>query len=130
MTPLDFQRVRDAESDSWTRSHPDRALIEPQALGEWLVMLPGGEPHVVALERDHGALVGECDCKGFEYRDTDDTPCAHLCAIRRAAWDNETGLSETTDTYGEPIRLVDVEQEQADHHVERAMADGGTEVRR
>lgn len=109
MTPLDFYAERDAETDSWERSHPDRALIEPVRLNCWRVMLPGGETHVVELERENGAYTGECDCKGWD-RDDDASPCAHLCAVRRADYDNEHGLAETTDTYGQPIRVVDPDE--------------------
>lgn len=123
--PLDFYGERDAESQSWTRADPDAALIEPVALNKWRVMLPGGQPHRVALTAERGAYEGECDCKGFEYRDADDSPCAHLCTVRRADYDNEHGLAEVTDTYGEPVRVVNVEQERAETEVERALADGG-----
>lgn len=125
--PLDFRGERDRESDSWARSHPDDALIEPIAWNQWRVMLPGGSPHVVTLKAENGAYSGRCDCKGFEFRDEPDSPCAHLCAIRRAHYDNTHNLASVTDTLGNEVRIIDADQERADQHVEaeRARADGG-----
>ena len=118
--PLDFQSKRDAESESWERADATAALIETVAWDCWRVLLPDGdESHECHLHRDHGAFVGSCDCEGFQYHDG---PCAHLCAVRKAAF------GQVADTRGEPVRihdLDDVERERADAKIERAVADGG-----
>lgn len=123
--PLDFYAERDAETASWQRADPDAALIEPVACNEWRVMLPEGSAHVVRLKHERGAYEGTCDCKGFEYRDSDESPCAHLCTVRRAHYDNEHGLASVTDTYGQEVRILDVDEERAAHHVDAIRADGG-----
>lgn len=117
--PLDFDRKRELDSDSWRRARPRKALIERRSWDTWLITLPGGDAHEVALSREHGAYLGTCDCDGFEYHDG---PCAHLCTLRKADFIGET------DVRGQPIRIFDrkaVDDARADHTVERARADGG-----
>jgi hypothetical protein len=130
VTPLDFESVRDAGSASWTRAKDavarGRTLVEQRAWNEWLVTLPDGSAHEIRLERDHGAYLGSCDCRGFKYREESDRPCAHLCAVRLAAF------LDLRDTDGEIVRVLDADEERAQHHAETeaARADGGREVRR
>jgi hypothetical protein len=125
VTPLDFESVREEGSDSWVRARSalldDSALIERRAWNEWLVTLPGGSAHLVTLERDHGAVCGRCDCRGFEFS-PDARPCAHLVTVRMAA---AVGVS---DTRGRRIEILDADQQRADQAVEeqRARADGGS----
>jgi hypothetical protein len=120
MTPLDFEGVRRDGGDTWTRADPTAALVEP--VGEdgdtWSVFLPdGAAAHTVELHTDHGAYVGRCDCQGFQLTGL----CAHLCTVRKAAFIGES------DTTGERIRILELadEDDRADLHVERIVADGG-----
>jgi hypothetical protein len=96
-------------------------LLERSSWNEWLVLLPEGSTHKVRAERDHGAVVGRCDCRGFEFTD-ESVPCAHLCAVRMAA------AIDATDTRGRPVAILDADEQRAQHAVEadRARADGGT----
>jgi hypothetical protein len=126
---LDFEAERDAGTDSWQRASRE-ALIERTAWNKWRVTLPDGEDaHEVRLERDHGALVGECIvldeadepelCPGFRWHEG---PCAHLCTVRKAAF------VRLDDARGEPVVIVDredVDAARADHAVEKIVADGG-----
>jgi hypothetical protein len=117
--PLDFRWEADAGSTSWKRGAPGRALIERRSWNEWAVFLPDGEDsHVVRLERDHGAYVGECDCWGFRGRDDPESPCAHLCTLRQA----ESGHYDDVD--GNRVRILDADEERA-QSIDRAVADGG-----
>jgi len=130
MNPLDFQGQRERETGSWRRACEEPALIERVAWDRWLVMFRDGEDtHLVRLHRDHGAYLGHCevhgtgeDCPGFAYHDG---PCAHLCAIRRAAF------GRVSDDKGQPVRIFDAEavgQAAADHYAEpeeHVAADGG-----
>lgn len=127
--PLDFERQRDAESASWKRADPKAALIERRAWNTWLVTLPDSEDaHLVTLQRDHGALVGECvlaesgdQCPARKYNDSEE-PCAHQCTVRKAAFG---GLE---DVYGDVVTIFaadDIGTARADYHIESAMADGG-----
>jgi hypothetical protein len=119
VTPLDFAGARDDGSESWHRAEPARALLEQSGWNRWLVLLPDGEEaHEVRLERDHGAYVGQCDCKGFAYHDG---PCAHLCTVRKAAF------GRLDDVQGRTVEVVDGDEARADRAVERQMArtDGG-----
>jgi hypothetical protein len=119
--PLDFRAERNGRTASWERAAPEAALLEPVGWDEWRVLLPdGGDVHLVQLERDHGAFLGACDCKGWEYRDDPESPCAHLCTLRQAEFGHDT------DTYGQRVRVLDVDEERAQGSVERALADGGT----
>lgn len=114
--PLAFEAEQQAHGDSWERAAPETALIERQSWNEWLVTLPGGTAHEVQLERDHGAFIGECDCKGFEFRDLG-SPCAHLCTVRKAAF------GHYTDVRGRRVRILDPDEERAQREPMRA--DGG-----
>lgn len=121
MTPLDFETARDGGGDSWKRSDPDAATIARMHYDEWCVRLADAdESHVVTLRHERSSYVGECDCDGFKFHDG---PCAHLCTLRKAEF------IDASDVRGERVRLAD-DTDAADHHVERAVADGGTEVRR
>jgi len=141
MTPLDFERVREAGSESWSRADPVEALMETgPAWDRWLVTLPDGGPHEVQIHRDNGAVVGTCShaetgekCKARKYND-ESKPCAHLCTIFKATLFNDP----TVD--GVPVQLFDADDAaiaSADTHIEAAMAadrdavatDGGPEVR-
>jgi hypothetical protein len=117
--PLDFRAERDARTASWERAAPSEALIERTAWNEWRVLLPDGDDvHEVRLERDHGAFGGECDCKGWEFRDDPESPCAHLCTLRQAEFGHDH------DARGNRIRVLDATEERA-QSVDRARADGG-----
>ena len=127
--PLDFKGQRDAESASWTRADPKAALIERRAWNMWLVTLPDSDDaHLVTLQRDHGAVVGECaiaesgeQCPARKYNDSDE-PCAHQCTVRKAAFG---GIE---DVYGDVVTIFaadDIGTARADYHIESAMADGG-----
>ena len=116
---LDFRGEADRDSTSWERASPGRALIERDAWNEWTVLLPDGEDsHEVRLERDHGAYVGACDCWGFRGRDRPESPCAHLCTLRQAAF------GHYRDVNGNRVRILDPDEERA-QSVDRARADGG-----
>ena len=118
--PLEFRSKLKAESESWERADATRALIETVAWDRWRVTLPDGDDvHECRLHRDHGAFIGECDCEGFQYHDG---PCAHLCAVRKAAF------GRVVDTRGRPVTIhdiEDVETERYDAKIEQALADGG-----
>lgn len=114
---LDFTEKRDEGSESWERADPLKGTVAQLDWRWWAVFLPDGDmPHIVRLERERGAYLGFCDCKGFEYSDG---PCAHLCTIRKAEF---LGIE---DAAGEVVRVANRDQARADHHVERARADGG-----
>lgn len=81
---LDFQTEVDSQSTSWKRADPAAALIERTGPTEYLVMLPGGSVHTCHYGTEREGHVGYCDCKGWEYRDDDSSPCAHLCTLRQA----------------------------------------------
>lgn len=85
MTYLDFRAEADAGTTSWERADPSQALIERTSPVDYRVMLRDGQSvHTVTYGRERGARVGSCDCKGFEFRDDDASPCAHLCVLRKA----------------------------------------------
>jgi len=106
VTYLDFQREADEKTTSWGRADPRAALVEKVDEITFRVMLPGGtEYHRVNYSRERGAYVGWCDCKGFEYRDSEDSPCAHLCTLRKAEGPGEITPLETAN--GEPVEAGD-----------------------
>jgi hypothetical protein len=140
--PLDFQLVRDEYPDRWARADPRLAFIEPRAWDAWLVTLPSqgeeplGDPWLVRLRRDHGAYVGTCEGPPDADRDgwpddgtcpghaAHDGPCAHLCAVRKAA------AIGHPDARGTAVRIHSTEEvvtERGDHAIERGRtaADGG-----
>lgn len=83
---LDFLGERAAATTSWERADPQQALIEQDTLSvQYTVCLHGGNAHTVQLWRRGIQWVGRCDCDGFRYHDG---PCAHLCAVWRAAATN------------------------------------------
>ncbi|MFC7069478.1 SWIM zinc finger family protein [Halobaculum lipolyticum] len=126
---LDFEAERDDATTSWERADGLAALIERASTYGWLVTLPGGtDAHSVALADESGAFVGWCDCKGYEFNVG---PCAHLCALRQAAYVHAT----TTD--GERVRIASTEVEDTPevrpdggHHIERACREHATGGRR
>lgn len=126
--PLDFESVRDSESESWERSDPARALIGDLNRYGWAVTLRGGSVHHVALARERGAWVGWCDCDGYYYND-EGVPCAHLCAVRRAHWCAERGYRGGLDVDEEPVVVPEVEDANDElptsPGASRARADGG-----
>ncbi len=112
MTYLDFQREAREQTTSWGRADPRAALVEKVDEITFRVMLrDGSASHTVNYARERGAYVGRCDCKGWDYRDEEDSPCAHLCVLRKAEF------LRATDTNGQPIRAVDP-----------ATLEGGTET--
>jgi len=67
-----------------------------------------------------------CDCKGFEYRDRDEKPCAHLCTLRKAEGPGEITPLETVN--GEPIEAGDPHALEGGTETEpdrQPIADGG-----
>ncbi len=79
---IDFLEERDDETRSWTRAHPDHALIEAFGRFGYKVTLRDGEDvHFCALGIENGEYIGRCDCKGWQYHDG---LCAHLCTLRKA----------------------------------------------
>jgi hypothetical protein len=116
--PLAFEVEMQRRTTSWERADPSAALLERQAWDEWLVTLLGGEPHTVRLRRENGVLIGECDCKGWQYRDHDESPCAHLCTVRKAAF------GHVDDMIGQRVRILDADEERA-QNIDRVRADGG-----
>lgn len=101
MTYLDFPREAKENSTSWQRADPRQALIERTDAVTFRVMLRDGIKHTVNYARERGAYVGQCDCKGWDYRGREDSPCAHLCVLRKAEFLGET------DTLGHPIYAQD-----------------------
>lgn len=102
MTYLDFQQEADERTTSWTRADPRSALVEKVDPITFRVMLrDGGSSHTVNYTRERGAYVGQCDCKGWDYRDRDGSPCAHLCVLRQAEF------IRASDVNGQPIRAED-----------------------
>ncbi len=91
--PLDFLTERDDQTGSWTRAHPDDALIEPFGRFGYKVTLRGGDDvHYCALGLEDGEYTGRCDCKGWQYHDG---PCAHLCTLRKAHFLGQIDVAET-----------------------------------
>jgi len=116
--PLAFEVEKQRRTTSWKRAAPNDALLERQGWDEWLVTLPGGTAHAARLHRENGAFVGACDCKGWEYRDHDESPCAHLCTVRKAAF------GHVDDVTGQRVRILDPDEERA-QNIDRVRADGG-----
>jgi len=98
MPYLDFKQERDTGGDSWQRANPDAALIEQVDTNTYLVLLPGGETHECSYGTERSGRVGYCDCKGWEFRDDDNSPCAHLCTLRKAEF------IDGDDVRGQPIK--------------------------
>ena len=102
MSYLDFKREAREETTSWQRANPRKALVERTDAVTFRVMLQDGDSsHTVQYTRERGAYCGYCDCKGWDYRDREDSPCAHLCVLRKAEF---IGAS---DTNGLPIYAQD-----------------------
>jgi len=119
---LDFTEEAHADSTSWQRADPDAALIERCGPTTYRVMLPGGDVHECNFATERGGHVGSCDCKGFQYRDDDASPCAHLCTLRQAEF-----IGDDADD-GQPVEAVDTISEidrDADALEPELRADGG-----
>lgn len=100
---INFEAEADLSSTSWARADPTAALVERTSPVDYSVMLRDGETsHTVTYARWQGSYVGRCDCKGYEYRDDEQSPCAHLCVLRKAEF------LGCTDVAGRPI--------EADYH--------------
>ncbi|WP_435119065.1 SWIM zinc finger family protein [Halolamina sp. C58] len=112
---LDFDEIAGTEETSWARADPKAALIESTGRYGFRVTLPDGDGHLVAVAIEDGEYVGTCDCKAWEYHDG---PCAHLCAVRKAAF---LGVTDARD---EPVSIprLDLDAHETD---ECAAADGG-----
>jgi hypothetical protein len=122
MTPLDFETCRESESESWSRSDPTVALIEPTDNdNEWFVMLPDSEAvHRVELWIRNGAYQGECrslhesetvQCPARKYADPS-TPCAHLATLRKALVCNDDAVDGST------IKVQSTDDRQHDNDIE------------
>jgi len=94
---LDFRKAVDEQSTSWDRADPTQALIEKSSSTKYTVTLPGGSAHECHYGTERGGRVGYCDCKGWEFRDDDSTPCAHLCVLRKAEFIGSTTIN------GQPV---------------------------
>jgi hypothetical protein len=122
---LDFDAVREAASESWDRADPEAALIEQHATrpNVWKVtMADSSDVYLCRYEKEHGAYVGHCECKGWHYNRP--SPCVHLCTLRQAEF---VGAPRAADARGQPVRAVDVDEQrtQVRGDVDRAMTDGG-----
>jgi len=104
-------------SSSWQRADPQTALIEAIQDGQFLVRLKDGDRHhSVLLEvGENGQFRGKCDCKGFEFRSEETSPCAHLCTLRKAYF------GRLTDVCGVPIEP----RNQTHHKPPELATDGG-----
>lgn len=124
MTYLNFRAERDASTTSWERADPAAALVERTSPVDYVVTLPGGDPHAVVYGRERDAFVGWCDCRGYEYGD-DGSPCAHLCTLRQAEWSQNHLASDdaAVDLNGRPIEAGPTAA--LDEPRARARADGG-----
>jgi hypothetical protein len=131
---LDFLTERDDRTHSWTRGHPDAALIAPINRFGWDVTLPGGDTHRVVLAMEGRRHVGRCDCKHYVRRKQ---PCAHLCALYRAHTDDVTDADGNAVTLPVVPRLVDgrdVRERSAPEQLagpepkRAAIPDGGREI--
>lgn len=126
---LNFTEEAHAKSTSWERADPDAALLERVGTNQYLVMLPGVEApcsgvHECRFGTERGGHVGFCDCKGFEFRDDQNSLCAHLCMLRQAKF-----IGDRADD-GELIEAVDTFDESGDAAVAEMIepelrADGG-----
>lgn len=105
--PLNFRAERDAHTTSWQRADPVSALIErTDDRAGYLITLPGGAAHTVAYHYRDGARFGRCDCSGWDYRDDPQSPCAHLCVLRKAEWSQRHFADDprTLTTDGERVK--------------------------
>lgn len=133
MTYLDFERERDRATTSWERANPRAAMIERSSPVDYVVTLRDGDAHAVVYARERGAFVGWCDCRGFQYRDDDASPCAHLSTLRKAEWMAKHDPSDAAgrDALGEPIEARDSAALESDHGSEtqpELRADGRGEL--
>jgi len=124
MPYLDFQAERDSNSDSWTRSNPDGALIEHVDTNTYRVLLPGGNVHDCNFATERGGYVGYCDCKGWQFRDDDSSPCAHLCTLRKAEFADKKADDGHPITAKSSISEIDPEAVEPEPEV---LADGGAD---
>ncbi|GGL57804.1 hypothetical protein [Halocalculus aciditolerans] len=125
MTYLDFKREAEASSTSWERADPHQALIERQSPIDYVVTLrDGATAHRVTYAAERGARVGYCDCKGFQYRDEDDSPCAHLCVLRKADFIGATSVDGQLIEAGDAVALEATDATETEPEL---VTDGGRE---
>ena len=104
---LNFRALAGTDDTSWTKATSESDIERLSKLG-WKVQSPNGEEwHHVVLARRDGALIGACDCKGFEYNPG---PCVHLCAVRKEAWLTANCGRDGLDVNGRPIRICDIDE--------------------
>ena len=119
--PIDFHSARENGGESWERADPRQATLARLSWDQWGIYLPDGkDAHIVTLRHEDRTYVGKCDCKGDQFSIG---PCAHLCTLRKA---EAIGYPDVT---GASVRIAD-ETDAVDNHIERAVADGGREIRR
>ena len=124
MSYLDFRHAADQRTTSWERADPTKALIEKSSSTKYLVTLPGGSAHECHYGTERGGRVGYCDCKGWEFRDDDSSPCAHLCVLRKAEFIDSTTINgHTVDP--EPT-ITEIEPQAVETEPE-VLADGGAD---
>jgi len=113
--PLAFDPECAQETTSWQRADPVAASITRLGRYGFVVELPDGDPHVLAIGYPpDGDPEGWCRCKGFEHNDG---PCAHLCTVRKADWHTRNLASDLLDDDGDTIKIapyVESEQPPAD----------------
>jgi hypothetical protein len=83
-------------------------MIERSSPVDYLVMLEGGDAHHVVFGQERWATVGWCDCKGFAHT-SNETPCAHLCAVYLANESNESDVRGQAIERGPTSALIDRE---------------------
>lgn len=114
------------DNGSVRRARETEAAVTVEQPGVVLLAFADSDDvHEVVLRRDGDEWHGDCwalhsdgdrreRCRGLTYSPG---PCAHLWRVRSAVAAEEIGVP-------------DAAEERADHHVERARADGGRRVRR
>lgn len=64
-------------STSWERARTEETSLSRITRAEWMVRVGDGDLYRVTFALDDGHMIGECNCKGYQYRDW----CAHLAAL-------------------------------------------------
>ena len=118
---LRFKEHLDPESGSVQRAREQEAAVAPvDDTGQVIIEFADSDAtHEVTLRRDGTEWYGDCwalhengdkhgRCKGLTYSDG---PCAHLWRVRSAVARGD-------------VEVPDVQEERADHHVEKVRADG------
>lgn len=70
--PEDF-----GQSTSWERAKNEPTKTARVGRAEWMVRVGDGDRHRVLFALEDGHMVGDCDCRGYQYH----AWCAHLAAL-------------------------------------------------